>query len=128
MGILLSMLAPTLPSLSTLDRQELQTLLLAEHEERIAPHRQLLQREQQWQERESDRASEAAARSAPADAVRVQVNREESRQPEQPGKRTRQTSTTQEETSNIVGPGKSLFHLGVRGGLRKVQSCHRTTS
>jgi transposase len=39
------MLAPTLPDLSTLGREELQTLLLAEHQERIATHQQLLQRE-----------------------------------------------------------------------------------
>jgi len=39
------MLAATLPDLSRLDREALQTLLLAEHEERIATHQQLLQRE-----------------------------------------------------------------------------------
>src|SRR5258707_13907112 len=39
------MLAPTLPDLSTLDREALQALLLAEHQERIATHQQLLQRE-----------------------------------------------------------------------------------
>lgn len=39
------MLAPTLPDLSRLDREALQTLLLAEHQERIATHQQLLQRE-----------------------------------------------------------------------------------
>ena len=39
------MLAPTLPDLSTLDREALQTLLLAEHQERLATHQQLLQRE-----------------------------------------------------------------------------------
>src|SRR5215470_14703643 len=39
------MLAATLPDLSTLDREALQTLLLAEHQERIATHQQLLQRE-----------------------------------------------------------------------------------
>src|SRR5438034_2205268 len=44
-GILLFMLAPTLPDLSRLNREALQTLLLAEHQERIAIHQQLLQRE-----------------------------------------------------------------------------------
>src|SRR5215472_274873 len=39
------MLAPTLPDLSQLDREALQTLLLAEHQERIATHQQLLRRE-----------------------------------------------------------------------------------
>jgi transposase len=39
------MLAATLPDLSTLDREALQTLLLAEHQERLATHQQLLQRE-----------------------------------------------------------------------------------
>jgi len=39
------MVAPTLPDLSTLDREALQTLLLTEHQERIATHQQLLQRE-----------------------------------------------------------------------------------
>ena len=39
------MLAPTLPDLSKLDREELQALLLAEHQERIATHQQLLRRE-----------------------------------------------------------------------------------
>jgi transposase len=39
------MLAPTLPDLSTLDREGLQALLLAEHQERIATHQQLLKRE-----------------------------------------------------------------------------------
>ena len=48
------MLAPTLPDLSRLDREGLQTLLLAEHQERIATHQQLLQREQQLLERESE--------------------------------------------------------------------------
>ena len=48
------MLAPTLPDLSRLDREALQTLLLAEHQERIATHEQLLQREQQLLERESE--------------------------------------------------------------------------
>jgi transposase len=48
------MLAPTLPDLSRLDREALQTLLLAEHQERIATHQQLLQREQQLLERESE--------------------------------------------------------------------------
>jgi transposase len=48
------MLAPTLPDLSRLDREALQTLLLAEHQERIATHQQLLQREQQLQQRESE--------------------------------------------------------------------------
>jgi hypothetical protein len=32
------MLAPTLPDLSQLDREALQALLLAEHQERIATH------------------------------------------------------------------------------------------
>jgi transposase len=48
------MLAPTLPDLSRLNREALQTLLLAEHQERIATHQQLLQREQQLLERESE--------------------------------------------------------------------------
>src|SRR5580692_72098 len=48
------MLAPTLPDLSRLDREALQTLLLAEHQERIATHQQLLQREQQLLEREGE--------------------------------------------------------------------------
>jgi transposase len=39
------MLAPTLPDLNTLDREALQRLLLAEHQERMATHQQLLQRE-----------------------------------------------------------------------------------
>jgi transposase len=39
------MLAPTLPDLNQLDREALQALLLAEHQERIATHQQLLQRE-----------------------------------------------------------------------------------
>jgi transposase len=39
------MLAPTLPDLSKLDREELQALLLAEHQERVATHQQLLRRE-----------------------------------------------------------------------------------
>ena len=39
------MLAPTLPDLSQLDREALETLLLAEHQERMATHQQLLQRE-----------------------------------------------------------------------------------
>ena len=39
------MLAPTLPDLSTLDREALRTLLLAEHQERLATHQKLLQRE-----------------------------------------------------------------------------------
>ena len=39
------MLAPTLPDLSQLDREALQALLLAEHQERIATHQQLLRRE-----------------------------------------------------------------------------------
>jgi transposase len=48
------MLAATLPDLSTLDREGLQTLLLAEHKERIATHQQLLEREQQLLQRESE--------------------------------------------------------------------------
>jgi hypothetical protein len=48
------MLAATLPDLSTLDREALQTLLLAEHEERIATRQQLLEREQQLLQRESE--------------------------------------------------------------------------
>ena len=48
------MLAPTLPDLSRLDREALQTLLLAEHQERIATHQQLRQREQQLRQRESE--------------------------------------------------------------------------
>ncbi len=48
------MLAPTLPDLGTLNREALQTLLLAEHQERIATHQQLLQREQQLLERDSE--------------------------------------------------------------------------
>jgi len=48
------MLAPTLPDLSRLDREALQTLLLAEHQERIATHQQLLQREQQLLQRDSE--------------------------------------------------------------------------
>ena len=39
------MLAPTLPDLSQLDREALRALLLAEHQERIATHQQLLRRE-----------------------------------------------------------------------------------
>ena len=39
------MLGPTLPDLSTLDREALQALLQAEHQERIATHQQLLRRE-----------------------------------------------------------------------------------
>lgn len=39
------MLASTLPDLNTLDREALQTLLVAEHQERIATHQQLLQRD-----------------------------------------------------------------------------------
>ncbi len=39
------MLAPTLPDLSGLDREGLQALLVAEHEERIATHQRLLSRE-----------------------------------------------------------------------------------
>ncbi len=39
------MLAATLPDLNTLDREALQTLLLAEHQERLATQQQLLQRE-----------------------------------------------------------------------------------
>ena len=39
------MLAPTLPDLSRLDREALQALLRAEHQERIATHQQLLRRE-----------------------------------------------------------------------------------
>ena len=39
------MLAPRLPDLSRLDRDALEALLLAEHQERIATHQQLLQRE-----------------------------------------------------------------------------------
>ncbi|HEX8797162.1 MAG TPA: IS66 family transposase [Terriglobales bacterium] len=38
-------MAPTLPDLSGLDRDALEALLLAEHQERIATHQQLLQRE-----------------------------------------------------------------------------------
>src|SRR6516225_12454568 len=48
------MLAPTLPDVSSLDREALQTLLLAEHQERIATQQQLLQREQQLLQRESE--------------------------------------------------------------------------
>src|SRR6201984_682310 len=48
------MLAPALPDLGTLNREALQTLLLAEHQERIATHQQLLQREQQLVERDSE--------------------------------------------------------------------------
>jgi transposase len=39
------MLGPILPDLSQLDREALQALLLAEHQERIATHQQLLRRE-----------------------------------------------------------------------------------
>ena len=39
------MLEPTLPDLSKLDRAALQALLLAEHQERVATHQQLLRRE-----------------------------------------------------------------------------------
>ena len=39
------MLAPTLPDLSKLDREALQTLLRAEHQERIATQQRLLSRE-----------------------------------------------------------------------------------
>jgi len=48
------MLAPTLPDVSSLDREALQTLLLAEHQERIATQQQLLQREQQLLQRDSE--------------------------------------------------------------------------
>src|SRR5215813_12225250 len=48
------MLAPTLPDLNTLDREALQRLLLAEHQERIATHQQLLQREEQLLQRENE--------------------------------------------------------------------------
>jgi transposase len=48
------MLAPTLPDLSRLNREALQTLLLAEHQERIATHQQLLRQEQQLLERDSE--------------------------------------------------------------------------
>jgi transposase len=48
------MLAATLPDLSSLDRAALQTLLMAEHEERIATHQQLLEREQQLLRQESE--------------------------------------------------------------------------
>ncbi len=41
------MLAATLPDLSRLDREALQALLVAEHEERIATHQRLLSREQE---------------------------------------------------------------------------------
>jgi transposase len=44
-GILLSMLAPTLPDLSQFDREQLRALLLAEHQERIATQQQLRQRD-----------------------------------------------------------------------------------
>jgi hypothetical protein len=44
-GILLSMLAPTLPDLSQFDREQLRALLLAEHRERIATQQQLQQRD-----------------------------------------------------------------------------------
>jgi transposase len=43
------MLAPTLPDLSRLDREALQALLVAEHEERIATHQRLLSRESEIQ-------------------------------------------------------------------------------
>ena len=39
------MLAPTLPDRSRLDREALQALLLVEHQERMATHQQLRQRE-----------------------------------------------------------------------------------
>jgi transposase len=39
------MLGPTLPDLSQLDREELQALLMAEHQERVATHQQLQRRE-----------------------------------------------------------------------------------
>src|SRR5215467_4869311 len=48
------MLAPTLPDLNTLDREALQRLLLAEHQERMATHQQLLQRDEQLLQRESE--------------------------------------------------------------------------
>src|SRR5215468_4643215 len=48
------MLAPTLPDLNKLDREALQTLLLAEHQERMATHQQLLQREEQLLQRDSE--------------------------------------------------------------------------
>ena len=48
------MLAATLPDLNTLDREALQALLLAEHQERMATHQQLLQREEQLLQRESE--------------------------------------------------------------------------
>jgi transposase len=44
-GILLSMLAATLPDLSQFDREQLRALLLAEHQERIATQQQLQQRD-----------------------------------------------------------------------------------
>ncbi len=53
-GILRPMLAATLPDLSRLDREALQTLLLAEHQERLATQQQLREREQQLQQRESE--------------------------------------------------------------------------
>jgi hypothetical protein len=54
-GILRPMLAPTLLDLSTLDREALQTLLLAEHQERLATQQQLLEREQRLLQRESEK-------------------------------------------------------------------------
>jgi len=56
-GILRSMLEPTLPDLSQLDREGLRALLLAEHQARILTHQQLLEREQQLQQRESEIAT-----------------------------------------------------------------------
>lgn len=48
------MLAATLPDLNRLGREALQTLLLAEHQERMATHQQLLQREEQLLQRDSE--------------------------------------------------------------------------
>ena len=58
------MLAPTLPDLSKLDREALQTLLLSEHHERIATQEKLLRRETEIEQ--------AAAEPVAADAVWAQ--------------------------------------------------------
>ena len=63
-GILQPMLAATLPDLSSLDRAALQTLLMAEHEERIA---QLLRQESEIE------TLKLLLSQAPANAVRPQV-------------------------------------------------------
>jgi transposase len=50
-GILRVMLVPTLPDLSTLDRERLQAMLVAEHQEHIATHARLQSRESEIEHR-----------------------------------------------------------------------------